>query len=215
MPGPASAVDICNLALDRLGTDTISSILTPVSEKEVVCARHYDKTRKQMLRRFVFNFSRKLDTWTPDPTVTPAFGYTNAYALPNDFIRLMAIGDVSINQDVPGRLYAMSDNYLYCDSGQVSTAGDMNVEYIFDAQQVIKFDALFVDVLVLQLAKNMAYKFTNKQSIITGVADELKDAYLAAAAVAGQEKPPRRVQRSKLRDIRRAYGIYRDNTRIW
>jgi len=204
---PINEVEVCNLALDRLGQKSISSIDSPVGSAEELCARHYHQTRRAVLRAFIFNFSRKLATLTASTTVTPAFGYSTAYALPNDFLRLLRIGEYA---DLVG-VHEISDGCIYCDYGD--TAG-LDVRYIFDAKTVAKFDPLFVRVLALQLAMDMAYGFTLKQSLIQGIDGELKDARLAAAAVAGQENPPVRIQRSRLRDARRAGSGYRDNTRV-
>lgn len=210
---PSTAVHICNLALDRIGQAPIVSIDAPTSEAEEICARHYDQTRRELLRSYVFNFSRKLAVWTADDTVTPAFGYSTAYRLPNDFIRLMAVGDVSINNATPARFYDFNDGYLYCDYGN-DPDGGIDVQYIFDARNVAKYDALFIKLFKLEFAKNISFAFTLKQSLITGLDKELEDVRLAAAAVAGQEKPVRREQHSRVRDVRRSQGIYRDNTRV-
>lgn len=214
MSTPTTAVAICNLALDRLGQNPVASIDPPTTPTEVVCARHYDQTRRALLRKFLFNFSKKFAVWTADSTEVPAFGFTTAYRLPSDFIRLLALGDITVlSGDTPGLLYELSNGFLYCDSGD-ATAGGANVAYTFDAQDVTRFDPLFISVMYLQMAKDMAFKFTLKQSLVESIDRELQNELLAAAAAAGQEKPPRRVQRSRLRDVRRAGGIFRDNTRI-
>jgi hypothetical protein len=195
-------VQICNLALDRIGQAPISSLEAPTTTTEDICARHYDATRREMLRRYVFNFSKKYAILTADVVKVPAFGYSTAYLLPNDFIRLMALGDVTVNDDTPGHLYDLSEGYIFTDSGD-APAGGLQIQYVFDARTVAKYDPLFIKILKLQLAANMAYKFTLKPSIIAGILQEIQDANLAAAAVAGQEKPPRRLERSKLRGVRR------------
>ena len=59
----------------------------------------------------------------------------------------------------------------------------------------------------------MARKLTGK-GLSNDLLEELRNAELAAAAVSGQEKPPIRVQRSRIRDVRRSGGIFRNNTVI-
>lgn len=200
MAAPTTDVAICNLALDRVGQAAISSVATPTTTTEDIVARHYDATRREILRKYVFNFSKKYAVLTASATVTPAFGFGTAYALPNDFVRLLALGDVTVNGDVAAGLYDISDGYIFTDSGD--TAG-LNIQYIYDAVTVSKFDALFVQLLKLQLAANLAYKFTLKPSLIQGIISELTDLAASAAAVAGQEKPPRRIERSKWVSARR------------
>jgi hypothetical protein len=214
MAVPTSPIHICNLALDRIGQRAITSIDSPTTPEEDVCARHYDVTRRELLRRFIFNFSKKYRVLTADSTKTPAFGYDTAYLLPADFIRLMALGDVTIDGDTPANLYDVAEGYIFTDSGDAEDGG-LNMLYVCDFTTVAKFDALFVKLFALQLAADMAYRFTLKPSLVQGVLAELSDVALAAAAVAGQEKPPRRIERSKWRGVRQRGNIaFRDNRYI-
>ena len=211
MPKPTSPIDVCNLALDRLGQASISSIDAPKTQSEDICARHYDTTRREILRDYIFNFAKKLATLTIDATFTPDHGFVNAYKLPNDFIRLLALGDTSINFDVAPNLYDLSENRILTNQGD---NGSLKISYIFDATQVNHFDTLFLKLFKLRLAANMAYKFTLKNTFIDALLKEMESVQTAAAAVAGQEKPPRRIQRSRLIEVRRYGSINRDNTRV-
>jgi hypothetical protein len=92
---------------------------------------------------------------------------------------------------------------------------NLQLTYIFDAQVVQTFDPLFINVFAFQLAKNMAFKFTLKPSVKQQLEEDLKQARIAAAAVAGQERPPVRVQRSRIVRVRRSGGIFSDNTRVY
>ena len=207
---PTTAVHICNLALDRLGQRAISSIDTPTTDTEVICARHYPATRREMLRRYIFNFSKKYATLTASTTKTPAFGFSYAYPLPNDHVRLLALGDVTINDDLEPGLYDISEGYIFTNAAD---GGTLNIQYIYDAKDVTKFDALFVRLLALHLASNIAYKFTKLNSLIREIRDDASDVALAAAAISGQEKPPRRIERSRIIAARRYLGG-RDLTRF-
>jgi len=208
---PTSEIEIANLMLARIGQKMISSIDAPTTPLEDVVALHFAMTRRKLLRAYVFNFAKKYATLTADPDVTPAFGYASAYKLPNDFIRLLALGDVTINADTPASLYDLSEGYIYTDAGDEDDT--LNVHYIKDATVVAKWDALFVDLMRVQGAKDLAVALTLKPSFIVSIDSELADIKLQAAAVAGQEKPPRRVQRSRLIALRRGNRGY-DNTRI-
>ena len=212
MAAPASAVDICNLALDKLGQREISAtgLTAPSTEIEKVCARHYDQARRKMLRKYIFNFARKLDILEESTDVSPAYGYSAAFYVPTDSIKILVVGDATIGGNLRGLQYEIAENYIYT---SYDDDGDLNVEYVYDAQNVAEFDPLFIDVLVTELAASMAYKFTLKPSIVSALKQDLLDAQMAAAAAAGQERPPRRVQTSKLTDARRFGFRSRDNTR--
>jgi hypothetical protein len=203
-------VEVCNLALARLGQKPISS-LSDADDASAVCDLHYDTTRRALLRSYVFNFAKKVDELTVSSTETPAFGYESAFALPSDFIRLLSLGDYTINADTPAGLYDIVGNFIYTD--QEDSADTLNICYIRDNETVAQWDALFVKLMYLELAKAMAYAFTLKPSLVVQLDNELGDVRLAAAAVAGQEKPPRRIQRSRLIESRRMGGIFRDATR--
>jgi len=209
---PASAVDICNLALDRLGQRSISAtaLTAPANEIENICARHYDATRRELLRRYIFNFARKYDILEESTDVSPAFGYDSAFYTPADCLRVLVVGNMVDGGQLRGRQYDIVEHYIYTSHDD---AGDLSVEYVFNAQNVEEFDPLFIRLLVLHLAANMAYKFTLKNSIIKEIREDAADVALAAAAVSGQERPPRRVETSKLKDARRFGFKTRDNTR--
>jgi hypothetical protein len=197
---PTTEVDICNLALDRLGQRAIASIETPTTEIEEVCARHYPAAVRELLRRFIFNFSKKYAVLTKSATKTPAFGYTSAYQLPNDFVRLLALGDIAINDDTPAGLYDMSEGHIFTDAAD---AAGLKISYVYDDPAISTWDPLFVRLVTLHLAANMAYKFTLKNSLIDKIRQDADDLAVTAAAVAGQEKPPRRIERSKIVTARR------------
>jgi hypothetical protein len=212
MAAPATPVDICNLALDKLGQREISAtgLTSPVTEIEKVCARHYDQARRKVLRKYIFNFARKLDILEESTDVSPAYGYSAAFYVPTDSLKILVVGDATIGGNLRGLQYEIAENYLYT---SYDDDGDLSVEYVYNAQDVAEFDPLFIDVLVTELASSMAYKFTLKPSIAKLLKEDLLDAQMAAAAAAGQERPPRRIQTSRLKDARR-HGYYsRDNTR--
>lgn len=211
MAQPTSSIHICNLALDRLGQAEIASVDTPTTEIENICNRAYAQTLRKALRKYIFNFAKKYATLTVSATKTPAFGYAYAYALPNDFVRLLTLGDITIDADTDPSLYDLSEGYIFTDA---ESGGTLNLTYIYYATTVANYDPLFIDVLVLELAAAMAYKFTLKNSLIQAIRDQLADAQLSASAVAGQEKPPRRIQRSRMRAARRFGYRSNDNTRI-
>lgn len=207
---PTSEVHICNLALSRLGQPPINSIDVPQNKIEDRCAMHYPETRRELLRTLIPNFAKRLTILTADSTVIPEFGYSTAYRLPTDFIRLLALGNIAlINGDIPPRLYELAEGYIYTNMGDEE---GLDTTYIFDAKLVYKFDPLFAKALRLQLAMDMAYGFTLKATLVAQLESELEKALISAGAVAGQEKPPRRNERSKMRDIRRGGGMRRNTT---
>jgi len=192
----SSPVAICNLALDHLNQAAISNIDTPVNKTEVVCARWYANVRRAVLRSHVWNFAKARAALSRNATA-PAFGYTSAYDLPGDFIRLLFIGDDSINDY--NRDYEVEGKQILIDDDD-----GINIGYIRSEEDVSKFDALFVDLFALKLALRIAYKFTVKNTVVNRLKDLLVDAENEAKAIDGQERPPKRIERSKFRDARQS-----------
>lgn len=197
---PSSAVDICNLALDHLAQEAITSIDSPTTPTETVCARWYHAVRRAVLRANVWNFASARVAISRD-AASPAFGYADAYNLPNNFIRLSFIGNDSI-MDYK-RKYEVEGRQLLLNN---STATSLNIGYIYDITNVNKFDALFIDLLAIELAWRMSYKFAVKSTLRQAIKDLREDINLLARGIDGQERPPKRIERSKFKSARRGYA---------
>src|SRR5262245_52285113 len=83
----ASVVNICNLALQKLGAGRIAS-LDENSREARSCANNYETTRDAELRRHFWNFARKRARLAADVTA-PEFGFDSQFPLPADFLRLI------------------------------------------------------------------------------------------------------------------------------
>ena len=212
-PPPTTAVDICNLALFRLGqTEEITDISDPEGKAAILCARHYPVTRRRLLRGpRIYNFAKEYAQITVDATVTPAFGFGSAYRLPNDCLRVLTLGDIDDNDPRLQSLYAIRARHIYTD--ETDEDDTLNLSYIKDVTTVALWDASFVDLIRLELAKDMAPGFTLKPSFVKDLNEELRDLRLEAGAISGQENPPRKISRSRSLAARRLGGRSSDPTR--
>lgn len=197
MAAPTAAVEICNLALDLLKQDAITNIDSPTGGTDVICARWYDHVRRATLRKHPWNFAITRATLAPNATA-PAFGYSTAFDVPNDFIRLLTIGDDYI-EDLKGK-YQLEDNQILFSNAD---ADSLKIRYIYDFVTVAQMDPLFVDVLAAELALRIAYKVTGSDEAAERIKEHLKLIAPEAYAIDGQERPPTRIQRSKFLDARR------------
>ena len=212
MSKPTSDVDICNLALDHLKQSPISSILTPVTSTEYVFKRWYDTVRMAALRAHPWKFATIRTTLTPTGT-TPPFGYAYAYDLPNDYIRMVSIGD-----DYLGNLklaHVIENNQILTPSGnsaQTDTgdASTLYIRYVYDCTDVNKFDQLFVAFFALRLAIKLAPKFSLSAAMGNELKAQLIDADCEAKTVNGQDAPIKRIQQSRMLSKRRGLpgGIF-------
>lgn len=205
MAAVSSKVGICKLALDLIMQEheiDVFDIDDPTTEIEKVCARWYDTTRRAVLRKKPWNFAIKRTVLTASVD-TPAFGYSVAFDLPNDFVRLATVED----SDNVVRSYNL--NYQFED-GQILTNGtstsNLNLKYVYDFTNVVKMDAIFVDLLAVELALRMCYKFTSSNTNIERLKMLRDDRMAEAGAIDGQERPPTRVERSTALQRRRTLG---------
>ena len=204
MSAPTGKVHICNLALDQLKQEYIQSIDAPETWVAEVCAMHYDQARQEVLRKHPWNFAIKRDTLTKSATA-PVFGWQAAYNLPNDFLRLISIGDDSLNSI--RNHYQLENNQILGSDLDSVTADTIQIRYVYDLTDITKFDPLFIKCLYLQMAINMAPRFSLTRAMLQELKEELTDVQPWATAVDGQERPPQRIQRSKIIAARRGFGM--------
>lgn len=201
MARPVSQEDICNLALDDLKQSPITSITTPRSNVELACARHYDQARAESLEAHPWKFATKRVDLTPDDSEIIPFGYTYAYALPSDYIRLVSIGDDYLRDYK--RDYQIEDGYLLLPAGNDADGTTLYVRYVYDITTVAQFTPLFIRYLAKRMALNMANKFTISATLKQMLIDDFTKIETEAKAVNGQSRPPIRIQKSRVMTKRR------------
>lgn len=216
MVAPISSTNICNLALSYLSQAPISDISEPETSTEEECARWYDTTRRDLLRRGSWNFAKKRVVLTPNDT-TPAFTYDTAYNLPADFLRLLRIEDQDdtvlvdfLDVNSP-RFYVVEDNQILINTEFfVFTGENLNLVYIRDFENVLKMDASFIKLFAIELALNMSYRFISDNASIQRILTLKETIEKDCRAINGQENPPFVRRRSRLLNSR--YRGYREET---
>lgn len=199
---PSTPVDICNLALGRLGETPIASIEDPESPKAEVMARWYDQVRRETLREYVWNFCQGYRVLTRAGTGNA--NYDDKYDLPVDCVRVNAVGDDRLN---PITDFDIFERELHCSNGT-----SVPVWFNKDITTVSKMDPLFIKVFSIRLAMASAFELTKKKSMVESMSDMLRLEEPKATSVDGQEKPPIRIQKSKYLTARRSGGsLGRDN----
>lgn len=173
-----SPVSICNVGLiDGLGQDPISSLDDPV-KAAILCKQRYDGLRREMLRQFPWNFARKQAKLAADVTA-PLFQYGHAYPLPADYITMVNLPDNDMAE------WQVFGNALYTDEG-----APLNVIYICDFEDPVRFDPLFVKCLGLSIASALAIPLLQDKRL----RDDLEALWRAklgtAQSIASQENSP-------------------------
>jgi hypothetical protein len=191
--------DIGNLSLDLLSAGTVTNIVNPTSPTEEMLARWYDLCRLRLLREHPWNFATTRKVLSVETSAAAPFGsHRNAFKLPGDFVRLLYVED-AYGQILSPERYSIEGGYIFASSDE----SGLNLVYIFDAQDVTKFDYLFLDLLIIDIAMSVSFKVAEGKSMVKLMADFRKQRELIAKSVDGQEKPPRVRQVSKLLQARR------------
>jgi len=161
----ASTVDICNGALNQLGATTILS-LTEDSKNARLCNSRYTQVRDGLFRTHPWNCLQKRIELAAD-TDAPAWGFTSAYTLPADCLRLLKILDYDSNYKVEGRKI-------------LSNASSMKILYIGRITDPNEYDELLRETLSASLAADIAFAVTSNNTTATNMynlfQDKLKDA---------------------------------------
>lgn len=210
----SSSTDIGNMALDLLSAGNVQDIQNPTSPTEELLNRWYDHTRKKLLREHPWNFAIKRANLAASST-TPVYGYDKQYPVPSDFLRLLTINDSTYTQDVPapsGRFRVESGAILTSNIYNDSTV--LKITYVSDFTNVSQMDALFIEIMAYELALAIAYKVAESNTNIQRLGELLRDKKSLAKGIDGQEDPPRIIERSRSRHVRRNNHSNVDSHRI-
>lgn len=184
-----SETSICNMALTRIGHDFISS-LTESTKAGRLCNLHYEPTRDALLRSHPWNFAvrRALLAQIAD---TPSFEYAYAYALPNDFLRIVRTEGEAYGDDVDYRIEGKlgSTNRV-----MVTNEGTVRIEYIARITDPTAFDDAFVDVLAQRLAAEMCIALTDNANMAGNHWKVYADKLREARNMDAQEGRPRGIE---------------------
>lgn len=196
---PQSEVAICNLALDHLKQAPITALEgSNADQVSARCARWYPQTRRATLRIHPWNFAMTRIQVTPSLDYEPPFGFTHAYLKPNGFVRFIEFCDAD-GRSRRDQSYDMEGEYFLA-NGEDNES--INMRFIKDIEDVSKFDPLFVQLFALDLAIILAPNFSSSEARVRTLMSLRQEALSQATAIDGQERPPRRVQRSKFIESR-------------
>jgi hypothetical protein len=140
-----SNTEICNLALKALGLDPISSLATDTSQAGIILRNTWEATRDAILRAANWRCLLARSGSLAQEAAAPSFGFSYAYALPADCVRVMEMS-VDAAWEVEGGLLLTDEAEAYI----------RYVAYDKVADLVAKFDGHMVAAIVAQLAADIA-----------------------------------------------------------
>lgn len=166
-------VDICNAALGMLGANSITSF-DEKSDRARLCVALYDKSRRALLRMHPWHCATKRTVLAAVGT-PPAFGWSTAYPLPADFVRLLEISEYC---------YELESNQVLCNA-----TSSVNLKYIYDNTNETTWDALLVECMGLFMASQLSKPLTGSATDGDNYFAKMQTRMKSARAVDSQEAP--------------------------
>jgi hypothetical protein len=153
----ASSVDIANMALAHLGDEAAVTSFDPPdgSAQAEHCARYYPIARDVCLEAHSWKFAR-LTTQLTSPLVATVDGWTYAYALPTDFLKVGRIYPAGARRDID-KIYEFDTEADA--TGQLILLTDVEnpyLVYVRVIEDTSKFTPTFVTALSYLLASMLA-----------------------------------------------------------
>lgn len=170
----STSVEIVNIALTKIGEPPITA-LTNNRPAALVANTLYGPTRDAVLRAHPWNCA----IWraTLAETTAPLFGFTNAFALPADFLRV-----VRVNREMRPA-YKIEGQTLLTDAETVE------LSYVRRIGEPL-MESLLVMALATRLAAEMAEPITGSDSKTQRLFQEYETKLAEARSVDAQEEPP-------------------------
>jgi hypothetical protein len=194
-------VDIVNVALTLLGQQRILSLSPPDNVKAArSAAAIYEVERDAELRAHLWNFAVKR-ILLPALVVPPVFGYTAAYQLPDDCIRVIQAGrwvpglqrwlGIVTSEASDWRVEGKTvSNQMTGFNAPIAPTGPLPLRYIARVTDPTMFDPGFVEAFACRLAMKLAEDVTQKDSKRDLAQTEYKAAIIAAIRSDSIELPP-------------------------
>lgn len=186
-------VDVVNLGLRRIGAKPITtSSLDDTTPAGAIAADVYPAERDSLLRSHTWNFAIARASLTKS-TTAPAFEYANAFLLPDDFLRVVAVYDNDAGDGaVRYRLETLeiSDTFT-----QVLLCGADSVwlKYVRSMSTTDLMTAQFRTLLGLRCARIFAIALANSNTLMKEIDAEIEVALREAKSVDGMEDFPDRL----------------------
>lgn len=171
------------MALARFGSKRIDDYAAEAdtSTEAIQCHTHYEQTRDALLRSFEWSFARDRAALSAH-TDTPDFEWDYKYALPADYLRLVYNYTTDDSQQIGDRP-TIEGNFILTNDDEVE------IVYIRKVTDPNEFDALFVECLVLSLAKKFvpAIAGTKSKDLADDIKKDLENILSSARTVCRQE----------------------------
>lgn len=181
----ASTVQICNQALVKIGAERITDLSDDTPSARVLNAIYEIKRDAELAAHpWTFAITR---AEIPALSTAPAFGWSYAYPLPSDCLRVVQVGEdwTFYDDGDSGSLFQVEGASILTD--QVSPIA---VRYVYRVTNSGRYPAPFVEALACRLAAEIAEERTQNLSKREAAWAEYEKAIRTAKRVNAIEQPP-------------------------
>ena len=161
----AADVDICNLALQKLGALRIAA-LTENSRNARSCNNLYTRVRDAVVRAHPWSFAIKRVILAPSVT-PPAFDYLYSFPMPVDCLRILPPNDNDLDWKPEGRnilTNSLRGSAILPVGTAASSVPQLALIYIAQITDPNQFDVLFIEAFAAMLAYEMAEEITQSNT---------------------------------------------------
>ena len=141
------------------------------------------------------SFSLKRAVLVQVVNFTPVYGYSKAYNLPQDCLKVPNVGS-----PIADNFYQIEGNYIYVTEDYPQE--DVKIRYIADIQDVTKFDSEFADCLALKLAEKICLPLTEDDQKTNLLKQYAQQKYIETSAKYGNDNRMIVINRPKYRQAK-------------
>jgi len=163
-----SEVQICNLALLKVGNLSITSLEDATKEGRA-CKIYYPPLRNELLAAHPWNFAMSRADISAQLATTPAFQWDYAYTIPGDCLRVWELWGTDAEWVVEGgELLTNQDEEIY-------------IRYIKLITETARFSPSFENCLSVRLGAELAGKLADDKNLRAALLQELYTKHLPDA----------------------------------
>lgn len=163
-PGP---LEICNMALSRLGESPIPAFSANGSLPSRLCYMHYHPVRREVLCANRWSFATVSTLLQSAEEMNDDDTRQLRHSLPVDCLRVLGVNS---------RCWTLRGRAVYCSSPRI------RLLYIADVEDTALFEPLFVEALVLRLAWKLCIPLINSTTARQALGEEYRRIALPQAA---------------------------------
>lgn len=106
---------------------------------------------------------------------------------------------------LPSKAYQFENNKILL-TEYYGDPTSVRLVYVADVTNISGFDPMFIDLLAHEIALSTAYKLSESNTNVDRINNLKRDRAMMSKAIDGQERPPLKIERSRMLTARRRAG---------